>query len=74
MGEGGEPRGLVRGTPENYSQYTAAKRSPRLAIGRPEFNASFATTLLCDFRPAPPPFWASVSPPVKEVGEVRELD
>lgn len=62
----GSPVGLVSGTPENYSQYTVARRSPRLAIGRPGFNASFATTHLCDFRPAPPPFWASASPPVKK--------
>lgn len=48
--------GLVSGTLENYSQYTVARKSPRLAIGRPESNTNFATTYLCDFRPAPASF------------------
>ena len=64
----GNPVGLVSGTLENHSQYTVARKSPRLAIGRPEFNINFATTYLCDFRPASASFLGLSVPTHKRNG------
>lgn len=66
--------GLVGRTVGAVANILVAKKSTGLAITRPEFNPNVATTELCNFRPAHAPLWASVSPPVKPVGEVKELD
>lgn len=64
--------GLVSGTLENYSQYTVARRVLDWQSGGLNSTPTLLPPTYVTLGQPLPPFWTSMmSPPIKEMGEVR---